>query len=258
MDKRVVAITGGTSGIGKAAAFAFLKAGYAVAVCGRSEEKLRAFQKEAAEYTDSVLVHSADVCSLSSMRFFAEALLERFGRLDVWINNAGITLSRRFFYEYTPDEFDAVVAGNLKSVFFNTALAAEYMRPAGGVILQTSSFTAEIPTAGAALYGATKAAVNSLVKTMAAELAPDHIRVLAVEPAYVLTEMAAANISSDREMLLRNIPQRRLAVPEDVGHVFVFLASDEASYINGVSIPVTGGKMAVQNPMFGWERKNIL
>ena len=186
MSERTAVITGGTAGIGKAVAFSFLRAGYRVAVCGRSEDKLSSVRREAEQAGFSLFTYRADVTEIASLRAFSEAVTDCLGGIDVWVNNAGITLPRKFFYEYTPAEFDAVVAGNMKSVFFGSAIASEAMRSRGGVILQTSSFTADTPTCGAALYGATKAAVENLTRTMAAELAPLHIRVLAVQPAYVL------------------------------------------------------------------------
>ena len=195
-----------------------------------------------------------DVTKTGAIDSFAKAVVKNFGGIDVWVNNAGITISRKPFYEYTDEEFNRLIDTNLKSVFMGAAVASKYMRDRGGVIINTSSFTGVVPTCGAAVYGAIKAAVDSLTKTMAGELAPFGIRVVAVSPAYVLTPMAAENIGTDREMMISKIPLRRLATVEDVSGVYTFLATEEASYINGVSIPVTGGKMSVQNPMWNWER----
>ena len=252
---KTACITGGTAGIGKAAALAFAKAGYAVAVCGRNEKKLADVAEEFAEINLPILPFRADATDTDQLEAFAQAAERAFGHIDVWINNAGNSIPRKYFYEYSESEFQLLVEANLKSVFFGSAVAARHMKGRGGVILQTSSFTSLIPSCGAALYGATKAAVDNLTKTMAAELAPDNIRVLSVQPAYVLTEMAATNIRNNRDALLAAIPLKRLAVPEDVAEVFVFLASDAASYMTGVSIPVAGGKMTVQNPGFAYERR---
>lgn len=252
---KTVCITGGTAGIGKATALAFAKKGYAVAVCGRNEQKLQAAAEEFEHIGTPFLPFCADVSLPAQLESFATAAMQAFGHIDVWINNAGGSIPRKFFYEYSETEFQSLIDANIKSVFFGSAVAARYMKGRGGVILQTSSFTSMIPSCGAALYGATKAAIDNLTKTMAAELAPDAIRVLSVQPAYVLTEMAATNIRNNKDALLAAIPLKRLATPEDMAGVFVFLASDVASYMTGISIPVTGGKMAVQNPGFAYEHQ---
>lgn len=254
MNKRTVVITGGSAGIGKEVARAFSEKGYNVAVCGRNNAKLNAVKAEFEFQGLKLFTVSCDVTEEGAFDFFAQKVADEFGGIDVWVNNAAITISRKPFYEYTSEEFDRLVNSNMKSVFMGAAAASRYMRERGGVIINTSSFTGVIPTCGAALYGAIKAAVDSFTKTMAGELAPFGIRVVAVSPAYVLTEMAAENIGTDREFMLRGIPMRRLAEIEDVSGVYTFLASKEAGYINGVSIPVTGGKMSVQNPMWNWDR----
>ena len=125
----------------------------------------------------------------------------------------------------------------------------------GGVIINTSSFTSVIPTAGKALYGATKAAVTNLTQTLAAELAADNIRVVSIVPGYIATEMTAQNISLNRDWLVSNITAKRLGTTDDLADAYVFLASDAAQYITGTELQVAGGKLCVQNPMWSWERK---
>ena len=146
---------------------------------------------------------------------------------------------------------------NLKSVFFGASLAANCMRQAGGgVILNTSSFTSMIPTAGKALYGATKAAVDNLTRSMAAEFAADGIRVVSVIPGYIETDMTRGNIQANGAWLTANIAAGRVGAPEDLADAYVFLASNAAAYITGIALPVTGGKLCVQNCMWSWERKH--
>lgn len=247
---KTVIITGGASGIGRGAALAFLEEGANVAVCGRSQAKLDAL---ATELNDNRLFSMrADVTDNNAMEAFASAVHERFGRVDVWINNAGASEPRALM-DTDEAAFDRLVSTNFKSVFFMCKLAAKHLRASGGgVIINTSSFTSVVPTAGKALYGATKAAVNSLTQAFAAELAASNIRVVAVIPGYIETDMTSGNISENREWLVSEIPLNRLGTPEDTAGAFVFLASDAAKYITGIELRVTGGKLCVQNPMWSW------
>ncbi|HML45139.1 MAG TPA: SDR family oxidoreductase [Clostridia bacterium] len=247
---KVVAITGGASGIGRAAAAAFLAEGCKVAVCGRSQARLADFQAAHPE----ALAFRADVTDDGQLRGFIDAAVGQFGRLDVWINNAGLSEPMPFA-QTTPEAFDRMIRVNLRAAFFGTIYASEQLRKAGGgVVINTSSFTARMPTAGKALYGATKAAVESLTRSLAAELAADRIRVVSVIPGYIRTEMTEANIARNGSTLVTGIAQKRLGVPEDLAGAYVFLASDAARYITGVSLTVAGGKLCVQNPLYAWER----
>ncbi len=255
LSNKVVVITGGTAGIGKAAAFAFAREGAKVAVCGRKEEKLENIKKEFEEKGYSILTVRADVTKIEDINTLAETVIEEYGTIDVWINNAGLS-DPMPFDETDEASFDRMINTNLKSVFFGSACAAKYMKEKdGGVIIQTSSFTSVIPTAGKMLYSATKAAVNSMVQTMAGELAAYHIRVVGVIPGYIQTEMTASNIEKNREWLVSNISAKRLGQPEDLADLYVFLSSDSAKYMTGVSVPFAGGKLCVQNPMWSWEKK---
>jgi NAD(P)-dependent dehydrogenase (short-subunit alcohol dehydrogenase family) len=249
-DKPVAVITGGTSGIGKAVAIAFLNAGYRVAVCGRSEEKLSCIRRECASLP--LLALRVDVTDISALESFADEVVGRWGKIKVWVNNAGIS-EPMAFTKTTEEAFDRMLAVNFKSVFFGSAIASRHISENGGVIINTSSFTSIIPTAGKALYGAIKAAVDNFTRSAAAELASKNIRVVSVIPGYVQTEMTEANISENKEWLLSGIALNRLSVPGDLTGIYVFLASPEASYITGVSIPVTGGKFCVQNPTWSWQ-----
>ncbi len=253
LQGKVVAITGGTSGIGKAAALAFLREGCRVAVCGRSTAKLAAVSQGLAP--GAFLAHCADVGDIEAIRAFAQTVVNTFGCIDVWINNAGISETIPIL-EMPEQAFNRMVDVNLKAVFFGGAAAASHMKTSGGgVIINTSSFTSVVPTAGKALYGATKAAINSLTASMAGEWAADNIRVVSVIPGYIRTEMTQKNIAENSGWLTAAIADNRLGEPQDLADVYVFLASRAADYITGVSFPVAGGKLCVQNPMWSWERK---
>ncbi len=260
LEGKVAVITGGASGIGKGVAKAFLAEGCRVAVCGRSQARLDAMAAECEG--QPLFTQSVDVTDTGALDRFAAALLERFGRVDIWVNNAGMS-DPMPFEEADEAAFDRLVDVNFKAVFFGCQAAARCLRitggagktAPGGVILNTSSFTSVVPTAGKALYGATKAAVNSLTETFAAELAADGIRVVAVIPGYIRTEMTADNIAKNERWLVSNITANRLGTPEDMAGAYLFLASDAAAYITGTTLKVAGGKLCVQNPQWSWERK---
>lgn len=258
LEGKTVVVTGGTSGIGKTMALHFLDEGCNVAVCGRNKEKIKSME----EYAEgkSLFISRTDVTSMDELNSFGNAVLERFGRVDIWVNNAGLS-DPMPFEEANEEAFDRMIKINLKAVFFGSQIAARLLRVTnekknekGGVIINTSSFTSFIPTAGKALYSATKAAVSNLTQTLAAELAADNIRVVSVVPGYITTGMTAQNISLNKDWLVSNITSKRLGTTDDLADAYVFLASDAASYITGTELKVAGGKLCVQNPMWSWER----
>jgi 3-oxoacyl-[acyl-carrier protein] reductase len=251
-DKSVI-ITGGGTGIGRAAALAFLREGAKVAICGRRKEKLDEafglFRKEGYEaFGDTV-----DVRDYNALSAFVQKVVDRNGRLDVFVNNAGANQIKPLM-DYDTQEFKGIIEINLVTVFNGCKIAAEQMRKTGGgVILNASSFSAIAPNAGRAPYSAAKSGVSSLTRTFAAELAKDNIRVVAYVPGMIETEISAKNIAKNRDALLRDIPMRRLGVPEDLAETIVFLASEAAGYINGTQIEIAGAKRCVQNPWFSYE-----
>lgn len=255
LKDKVVAIAGGTSGIGEAVAMAFAKEGCKVAVCGRSQSKIdamqAAFQKEGFE----LLTMSVDVGVNAQLKRFVEAVVETYGRLDIFINNAGISI-RKPFETLSEEDWYKVINTNQKSVFFGCAFAAEQMRKTGGgVIINTSSFTSVVPTCGSAVYSSTKAAVDQMTKVFAAELAADHIRVVGVQPGMTVSPLTEEECRKNFDRFVSLIAMKRLAYPEDMVGAYLFLASDMASYISGVSLPVAGAKLTAQNPHYSWQLK---
>ncbi len=255
LKDKVVAIAGGTSGIGEAVAMAFAKEGCKVAVCGRSQRKIdamqAAFQKEGFE----LLTMSVDVGVNAQLKGFTEAVVETYGRLDIFINNAGISI-RKPFETLSEEEWYKVINTNQKSVFFGCAFAAEQMRKTGGgVIINTSSFTSVVPTCGSAVYSSTKAAVDQMTKVFAAELAADHIRVVGIQPGMTVSPLTEEECRKNFDRFVSLIAMKRLAYPEDMVGAYLFLASDMASYISGVSLPVAGAKLTAQNPHYSWQLK---
>jgi len=253
LKDKVVAITGGTSGIGEEIALAFAKEGCKVAVCGRNKEKIDNINKRFCENGLELLVVSADVADLIQLKNFIEQVSAHYGRLDILINNAGVVI-RKPFRDYTEEEWYQVVDTNMKSVFFGCIYGAEEMKKnGGGVIINTSSFTSVIPSCGNALYSGTKSAVDKMTAVFAAELAADKIRVVSVQPGMTVTPLTEEKCRNQYDELVSQIAMKRLATPDDMVGAYLFLASDYASYINGVALPVTGAKLTVQNPHYSYK-----
>jgi len=249
---KVVLITGGATGIGKAGAFAFLKEGCKVAICGRTKAKLDHAAQEFREKGYEIIGGTADAGNAAAMNAFADMVVQKYGGIDVWINNAGINPQRKALLDTTEDEWDEAFRINLKSVFIGTKIAATYMKKQGkGVILNASSFAAIIPAAGGSAYAATKSAISSLTRTSAAELAPCNIRVVAYMPGMIRTAMSEPVIAA-RPHILTEQALGRLGEPEDIADMLVFLASDSAAYITGNSVEISGGRFCVQNPQYAW------
>lgn len=254
LKDKVVAITGGTSGIGEEVALAFANEGSKVAVCGRSAEKIEALKKRFEEAGHELFSMSVDVANSAELKAFTEAVTEKYGRLDVFINNAGLNI-RKPFDQYTEEEWHHVVDIDFKAVYFGCAFAAEQMRKTGGgVIINTSSFTSVIPTCGLALYSASKAAVDQLTKVLSAELAADNIRVVSIQPGMTVTPLTKDNCAKNFDGLVSSIAMKRLAMPEDIVPGYLFLASEAAGYINGIALQVAGAKFTAQNPHYSYRK----
>ncbi|MCD7995417.1 MAG: SDR family oxidoreductase [Clostridia bacterium] len=259
LEGKTVIITGGAGGIGKEAAKAFLREGAAVAVFARTKEKVDNFLREMhGQGFQKVYGEVLDVTDQEGVRCFLETVCQEFGTVDVWINNAGIAIDKPFL-EYTENEWDTIMNTDLKAVWNCIRLVAPIMmKQERGVIINISSFASKIPSAGGAIYGAAKSGVSSLTRTLAAELAPYHIRVLGVVPGMIDTEISKANIEENGEQLVQNVSLGRLGTAEDLAGPIVFLASEQAEYMSGFDLEVTGGKFAVQNTRWAWKAKESL
>ncbi len=242
LKDKVAVITGGSRGIGFATASRFLEEGASVIVAASSRESAgRAVSALKEKYPEAeVSGISPDLASLESVREAFREVVLRYGRLDILVNNAGVSDSTPFL-EYTEETFDKVMDLNLKGVFHCSLAAAEYMEEQGeGVILSTSSMVSISGQPSGMAYPASKFAVNGLTISLARELGPKGIRVNAVAPGIIETDMMKAVPREVIEPMTARIPLRRLGQPEDIAGAFVFLASDEASYITGVVLSVDG------------------
>ena len=251
LEGKVVVITGGSSGIGLATAMEFARQKAKVAICGRSLKKLEEAKAQAKEQGLDFYIEALDVCDKEKLFAFGDHVCQQYGRLDVWMNNAGIAITKPLL-EFTDEEWDAVIGLNLTSVFHGCQYAARKMIEYGngGLILNAGSFQSLMPAAAAAPYGASKAGVVNLSRSLAGELAAHHIRVLSYIPGVICTPMADDWMNETNQ--IQNIPSSRYGRPEDLANALVFLASQKAEYINGVHVDVTGGKFCVQNPRYSF------
>ena len=242
LKDKVAVVTGGSRGIGFATVKKFLAEGATVILCASSpasaEKAVSALKAELPEAP----VHgiSPDLSSLASVTEAFNALVERFGRLDILVNNAGVSESTAFT-DYDEALFDKVMDLNVKGVFNASRAASEHMiRQGAGVILSTSSMVSITGQPKGMAYPTSKFAVNGMTLSLARELGPKGIRVNAVAPGIIETDMMKAVPKEVIEPMIRQIPLGRLGQPEDIANAFAFLASDDAAYISGVTLSVDG------------------
>ena len=240
---RVAAITGSSRGIGRAVATAFLAEGAKVAVNSRDQAVADQVARELGARAVGV---GADVATEAGAAALVEGAVDAFGRLDVLVNNAGITVAAHTL-ELDLDTWQKVIDLNMTAVFLCAREAARHMLVGGGgAIINTASVQAFAPFPRRLAYGSSKAAVVMMTRIMAAEWAP-LIRVNAVAPGYIrtsMTEKLQAEGRIDFDAISRRTPQRRLAEPDELAGAYTFLASAVASFVTGETIVVDGGWLA--------------
>jgi len=237
LKDKVAIITGAAKGIGFATAKRFAEEGAKVMIADISLEAV----KSAAAQIPNAEPYVVNVTDRASIQTAVDRILERHGRIDILINNAGITQDARLI-KMTEAQFDAVIDVNLKGVFNCTQLVVPHMLEKGkGAVVNASSVVGIYGNFGQTNYSATKFGVIGFTKTWARELGAKGIRVNAVCPGFISTEMVRAM----PENVLQDIEKRswlgRLGTPEEMANVYLFLASDEASYVNGVALEASGG-----------------
>lgn len=240
LQGKVAIITGAAQGIGYATARKFLDEGATVVACDISKASIDAALPSLSGRgtIDGAVV---DVTVRGQVDAMTAAAVQRYGRIDILINNAGITLDARL-QKMTEDQFDRVIAVNLKGTYNCAQSVLDTMvKQASGVILNASSVVGIYGNFGQTNYAASKSGVIGFVKTWARELGPKGIRCNAVAPGFVATHILDTIPEKVLEQLTERVPLRRLGTPEDIANVYAFLASDEASYINGAVIEVSGG-----------------
>ena len=242
LKDKVAIITGGSRGIGFATADKFLKEGAIVILAASSEGSANKAVAQLKEKYPAGEVSGIwpNLASLDSVREAVNGVIEKYGKVDILVNNAGVSESTPFT-NYTEETFSKVMDLNVKGVFNATRAVVDNMAERGeGVILSTSSMVSIYGQPSGFAYPASKFAVNGFTVSLARELGPKGIRVNAVAPGITETDMMKAVPKAVIEPMIAQIPLRRLGQPEDIANAFVFLASEEASYITGVVLSVDG------------------
>ena len=241
LQNKVCLITGAAQGIGLATALKFAREGAIIAVCDVRQAAVDEAVAQCRALGAQAVGHVMDVTQRAMVDAAVGRVNARFGRIDVLVNNAGITQDARL-QKMTLEQFDRVIDVNLRGVFHCSQAVADIMVAQGfGVILNASSVVGIYGNFGQTNYAASKFGVIGFTKTWSRELGPKGVRVNAVAPGFVTTPILAtipANVLRDMEA---RVPLGRLGRPEEIANVYAFLASDEASYINGAVIEVSGG-----------------
>jgi len=241
-ENQVVIVTGAGRGIGHAIALRFAREGARVASVSRSEENAKKTADEInALWADAAKAYALDVADHATTQQVAAQILQDFGRVDVLVNNAGVTrdaLSMRMSVE----DWDTVLNTNLKGAFnFCQAVMRSMTKQRSGRIINISSVSGLMGNAGQANYAASKAGLIGLTKTLARELASRGITVNAVAPGFIVTDMTSGLSEEVKQNLMSRIPLAKLGQPDDIAAAVAFLASSEANYITGQVLTVDGG-----------------
>lgn len=240
LDK-VAVITGSAQGIGYATAEKFAREGAAVMLCDISPQRVQEAADRIKAQGLKAEAYVVDVTKAASIHDMVEIVTKRHGRIDVLVNNAGITQDARLV-NMSEDQFDSVIDVNLRGVFRCTKAVVHGMIERGhGVILNASSVVGIYGNFGQTNYAATKFGVIGYTKTWARELGPKGVRVNAVAPGFIATPILSTIPDKVLDSMRDRVPMKRLGKPEEIANVYAFLASDEASYINGAVIEVAGG-----------------
>ena len=243
LEGRAAIVTGSSRGIGRAIATAFARNGADLVVHGTGEAPLRQLQPELSRMGVRCETVAGDIGDYATSERLARTCLDAFGKIDILVNNAGVN-SRYSFEDLPLEEWERVLRTNLTGAFYACKCVVPHMLERGsGCIVNMSSSAGKTPHPNASIcYGVSKAGINSLTQKLAWDLAPSGIRVNAICPGPIETDMSRQWTPEYRERALSSIPLRRLGRDEDVAEVAVFLASDMASFIVGESINVNGGK----------------
>ena len=243
MDKCAL-ITGATRGIGKQIAIALAKQGYNIALNYRKEnEELENTKKEIEKIGVQILAVKGDVANFEDCENFVKQVIERFGQIDVLVNNAGITKDM-LLMRMKKEDFEQVIDTNLVGTFNVTKNVVPYMMKArSGRIINISSVVGISGNAGQTNYSASKAGIIGFTKSLAKEIASRNILVNAVAPGFIETNMTDVLKDDVKQEIAKNIPLKRMGTTQDVANVVKFLASDDSSYITGQVINVDGGML---------------
>ena len=244
---KIAIVTGGNSGIGKAIALGLAKAGASIVIDYIAHpEATDALEREILSLGDQAVGVEADVGRLDDLQRLIDAAVTKFGRVDIMVNNAGVE-TRTSVLDTTEEQYDRVLSINLKSAFFGTQAAAKQMikQGGGGRIINITSVHEDWPMPGNTAYCLAKGGMRMLTRTSGVELAPHGIRVVGVGPGAVATPINLSTMNNPAllERLNAAIPLGRMAKPEEIANVVVFLAGEGASYLTATTIFADGGIM---------------
>jgi len=240
-ERRVAIVTGASRGIGRAIADRLAADGFDLAICGTRENTI---QEVAGELSDSgveVMARALDVAEREAVEGFVKEVSSHFGRLDVLVNNAGITRDN-LILRMQEDDWRQVIDTNLSSVFFaSKAVLRPMMKARFGRIINISSVVAGMGNPGQANYCASKGGIEALTRSLAREVASRNITVNAVAPGFIATDMTAEMTDEARQAMTGAVPLARLGTPEDIAAAVAFLSGGDASYVTGQVLHVNGG-----------------
>ncbi len=248
LEGKVAVVTGSTRGIGRAIAEGLASAGAAVAVNGRRPESTQKAARDIAAAGGKSVAVAADVSKSADVEQMIKQTLETFGRLDILVNNAAISPYYKPAEALTESEWDETMRVNLKGVFLCCQAAGRVMiSQKSGRIINISSIAGQVALPKLLAYTAAKGAINQLTRVLAVEWAPHGIRVNAIAPAYIETDLTKSLEKNPklRDDLIRQVPLGRLGKPSEVVGAAIYLASDAASYVNGHILNVDGGWLAL-------------
>ena len=241
LNGKVSIITGAAQGIGQATALKFAQEGAIVIVCDVKQAAVDATVAQCQTLGAQAQGFVVDVTQRNMVDATVKAVLEKYGRIDVLVNNAGITQDARL-QKMTLEQFDRVIDVNLRGVFHCAQAVTDSMvAQGGGVILNASSVVGIYGNFGQTNYAATKFGVIGFTKTWSRELGPKGIRVNAVAPGFIETPILSTIPEKVIHDMVDRVPLKRMGRPEDIANVYAFLASDEAAYVNGAVLEVAGG-----------------
>lgn len=248
---KVVIVTGAAQGIGRATAERFLSEGAAVVIADVNADRLDATAREIGS-ADTVLSVVTDVARREDVEALVAKAVDRFGRLDIMVNNAGICPIIPFL-DVTEETYDRVLGVNLKGAFLGTQAAARQMiaQGGGGVIINMSSINSGLANPNVAPYAISKGGMNQVTSTAAVAFAPHGIRVVGVGPGTIMSEMVAGAFinSAGDDVIIRRTPMGRYGEPSEIASVVAFLASEDASFITGETIYPDGGRRVLNYVM---------
>ena len=249
LQGKVAVITGGLRGIGHAIVLAMAQEGADLLIAGLSMDRAAPTEQEVKALGRRCVVIQADVADEAAVKDMITRTVQHFGRLDILVNNAGIAPFKPID-EFTSAEFSRVLDVNLKGPWLCAKYAFPELKRRGGVIINITSASGHYggASSGGSAYDASKGGLRQLTYALAAEFGPHHIRVNAIAPGVIVTERMGGQAFLEMESTAHEIartPLRRLGIPADVGKVAVFLACDDSAYINGTTILLDGGTMAV-------------